>query len=333
MTPTEPTPDFEARAKAIHHAWESGDLPFQTALERMNALAREAETDALPANQGRIELLLGVMQGYRANLDASIRHFERARDLFEQAKNRKRAIGAILNIGESYRLKGDFTRARQLFHAAYEGAESIGVLSTQAIAACNEGLMLISMERWDAARAMLRRAAELTERMKSAPSTPDDPIMADEIGCELYGGLTTVALRLGDADEAWSMARRSYQTANLIGEPLLIGFANRAMGEALTAVLNTSGSPDETALMIAPPLSSDPDDYFRASSEALQAIKADGEVARTMYTHALSLQARGRGMMAARKLQQAMIIFTRLGMADDAAKAARAQMDVLAVNP
>ncbi|MDZ4764256.1 MAG: tetratricopeptide repeat protein [Chloroflexota bacterium] len=332
MTSTEPTPEFEARAKDIHRRWESGELPFQAALEGMSILAREAESSGLPANQGRVELLLGVMQGYRANLDASIRHFERARDLFERSKNRKRAIGAILNLGESYRLKGDFTRARQLFHTAYEGAESIGALSTQAMAACNEGLMLVSMGRWEQARAMLRRAAELTERMKVTPTTPDDPRQAEEVDCELYGALASVALQLGDPDEAWTCARHSYQMANVIGEPLLIGFANRAMGEALTAVINLAQAPDATALMIAPPLSSDPDDYFRASSDAFQAIKADGEVARTMYAHARSLQVRGRGMMAARKLQQAMIIFTRLGMADDAAKAARAQMDVLAVN-
>jgi hypothetical protein len=35
-------------------------------------------------------------------------------------------------------------------------------------------------------------------------------------------------------------------------------------------------------------------------------------------------------MTAARKFQQAMLMFTRLGMADDAAKAAQAQMNVIA---
>jgi tetratricopeptide (TPR) repeat protein len=331
MNVSEPTPEFEALVKDIHRRWENGDLPFQDALEQMTRLGREAEASQQPCNQGRVELLLGVMQGYRANLDASVRHFERARDLFERANNRKRTIGAILNLGESYRLKGDFTRARQLFHTAFEVAGTIGVLHTQAIAACNEGLMLISMGRYEQAREMLLKAAELTERMKSAPSSEEDPHIAEEVGCELYGALASVYLHLNDPEEAWRCATRSYKIATMMGEPLLIGFANRAMGETLTAVITMEHDADDTALMIHPSLSSDPDDYFRASGEAFQEIKADGEIARTMYVHALSLRARGKGMMAARKLQQAMIIFTRLGMSDDAAKAARAQMDVLAV--
>ncbi len=331
MDVSEPTPEFEALVKDIHRRWESGELPFQDALEQMMRLGREAEANQQPCNQGRVELLLGVMQGYRANLDASIRHFERARDLFERAHNRKRAIGAILNLGESYRLKGDFTRARQLFHTVSEVAVTTGMLDTQAIASCNEGLMLSSMGRCEQARDVLLKAAELTERMKAAPSSPEDAHIADEINCELYSGLATVYLRLNDPEEAWRCAIRSYRLAAAMGEPLLIGFANRAMGETLSAIMAMEHDADDTALMIDPDLPSDPDDYFRASGEAFQEIKADGEIARTMYVHALSLRARGKGMMAARKLQQAMIIFTRLGMADDAAKAARAQMDVLAV--
>lgn len=332
MNSSEPTPDFEALIKSIHRRWENGDLPFQEALEQMNALSVQAQADNLPANQGRVELLLGVMQGYRANLDASLRHFERARDLFERAGNRRRAIGAILNLGESYRLKGDFTRARQLFHTAYEGALSIGAPSTQAIAACNEGLMLVSMGRWEQSREMLLKAADITERMRTAPTTPDDPHIADEVGCEVYGALTTVYLRLNDPEEAWRCAHMSYKIANMIAEPLLLGMANRAMGEAITAVQTMPHDPDDTILMIDPRLPDDPDEYFRMSAEAFAEIKADGEIARTTYAQALSLKARGKGMIAARKLQQAMIIFTRLGMADDAAKAARAQMDVLAMN-
>jgi tetratricopeptide (TPR) repeat protein len=330
-TPIEPTPEFEAKIKEIHRRWETGELPFQEALDKMTRLVREAEHAAQPANQGRAELLLGVMQGYRANLDASIRHFERARDLFERAFSRRRAIGAILNLGESYRLKGDFTRARQYFHTAYEGAQMIGALPTQALAACNEGLMLVSMGRPEQAHALLLKAQELIDAIRRQHDNDDDLEQANELECEIHSALAMLYIQSGDTEHGWVSARHAYQLSQEIGAPLMVGFANRAMGAALTAVLLEAGTPDSTALHVPPPLSGEPDDYFHASSEAFQAIKADGEVARTIYVHALSLQKRGRGMMAARKLQQAMIIFTRLGMADDAAKAARAQMDVLAM--
>ncbi len=48
-----------------------------------------------------------------------------------------------------------------------------------------------------------------------------------------------------------------------------------------------------------------------------------------MLAHARCLAGHGRRTTAARKLQQAMIIFTRLGMTDDAAQAAEAQLQVI----
>jgi tetratricopeptide (TPR) repeat protein len=318
----EPTPDFDERCKRVLNRWERGELPFKQAIELMNELEREAVNSGLPCNQGRVELLLGVMQGYRANLDASVRHFERARNLFEKAGNRKRAVGALLNLGESYRLKGDFTRARQFFHTAYEAAEVMGAKITQANAACNEGLIFLSMERFDAARAMLNKAAHLAEQVTGEEESPL-PLL-----CEIYHGLVSVNLRLEDLEAAWSYALQSHHIAQQVGQPLLLGFANRAMGEALAALLNVPRSAEDT--VVYPVTDKDPDDYFRAASEAFQEIKAEGELARTMYAQAISLMGRGRSMMAARKLQQAMIIFTRLGMSDDAAKAAHAQMAALA---
>jgi tetratricopeptide (TPR) repeat protein len=322
MPEQEPTPEFEERCVRVLNRWERGELPFKQAIEMMSELEREAVMSGYPCDQGRVELLLGVMQGYRANLDASIRHFERARSLFEQAGNRKRAVRAILNLGESYRQKGEFTRARQLFHTAYEAAEALDARMTQANAALNEGLIFVSMGRYDSARAMLNKAAQLAEQ---ADDQPDERLT---LLCEIYHGLSSVSLKTGDLEDAWSYALESHHIAQNVGQPLFLGYANRAMGEALSAIVNIPRSAEDTVIF--PVTDKDPDDYFRAASEAFQEIKAEGELARTMYAQAISLLGRGRSMMAARKLQQAMIIFTRLGMADDAAKAAHAQMAALA---
>jgi tetratricopeptide (TPR) repeat protein len=312
----EPTPEFNNRCTELLQRWQSGELPFKDAVQKMELLSREAQDRGLPANHGRAELLLGVMQGYRANLDASIRHFERARVLFEQAGNRRRMMGAILNLGESYRLKGNFSRARQLFRAAYEAAEEIGNPETQANAACNEGLMLLSTDHIESARAMLEKAFNLATQGQNTEQQLS-------LFCEIHHGLASVYLKTGQIDKAWKHALNALTIARGVEQPLMLGFANRAMGEVMSKLgaLPTFANPT---------LSADPDDYYRAASEAFLSIKAEGEVARTMYAQALSLSTRGRGMTAARKLQQAMIIFTRLGMADDAAKAAHAQMNVLA---
>lgn len=312
----EPTEEFNARLGAIFDKWERNELPAKEALAQLEAMSREAQADGHAANQGRAELLLGVLQGYRANLDASIRHFERARALFEQAGNRPRAVGCILNLGESYRLQGNFTRARQLFRAASDASREIDDPSTEAIALCNEGQMLLSMDQPESALASLQKAAEVSARIKEE----DD---REELRCEIDYGLAMAQLRLRDLPGAWASALASREVAlKYADQPLLTGVASRGIGEVLTALGSLPAGSD-------PALSADPDIWFHASTEAFQSIKADGEAARTMYAHALSLSVRGKGMQAARKLQQAMIIFTRLGMSDDAAKAAQAQMKVL----
>lgn len=312
----DPTPDFDKQCRDILDLWESGDLSFREASGQLDSLRSQAAEANHPANQGRAELLLGVMQGYRANLDTAIAHFERARSLFEQAGNRRRTIGAILNLGESYRLKGSFARARQLFRAAYDAAEALSAVDTQALAAFNEGQMLISMEQPDSARRSIETARQLIEQMI------DSPQRQQELRCEVEVALAQVYLLMKDTGRAWDHARAGLHHALRIDQPLQVGVAQRTVGEVLSALLDSP--PDD------PDISNDPDEHFHASMTAFQEIKAEGELARTMYSHALSLAKRGRGMSGARKMQQAMIIFTRLGMNDDAAKAARAQIDVLA---
>lgn len=312
----EPTEEFDGRLTALYEKWERNELPARDVLAQLDSLSREAQANGHAANQGRAELLLGVLQGYRANLDASIRHFERARALFEQVGNRRRAVGCILNLGESYRLQGNFARARQLFRAASEAAREVEEIDTEAIALCNEGQMLMSMDQPDSARASLQKAGEAALRNPNVGQR-------EALLCEIEYAMAVTLLKLNDAPEAWNHALASRALAEKYSDqPLLMGLADRGMGEALTALGALPEGSD-------PVLLADPDVYFQASTEAFQTIKADGEAARTMYAHALSLSARGEGAQAARKLQQAMIIFTRLGMADDAAKAAQAQMKAL----
>ncbi len=314
----EPSPEFNARLNEIFDAWEHGVLSFRDASVQLEAMATEASEPAQPANQGRVELFLGIMQGYRANLDASIGHFERARGFFEQAGNRRRAIGCVLNLGESYRLKGSFARARQLFRAAYDGAITLKEVSTQALAAFNEGQMLLSMGHPESAR----KSVEDAYRISALMINETDHEARVELQSDIISVLAQIYLQLGDFAKAWEYSCDALQRARQIAQPLQLGIAHRAMGEVLTELPEHPVTPTDISL--------DPDDHFRLSTESFQEIKAEGEMARSVYTHALSLTKRGKGLMAARKMQQAMIIFTRLGMNDDAAKAARAQIDVLA---
>jgi tetratricopeptide (TPR) repeat protein len=310
---TDPSPEFYARSIAILNRWQSGELPFDEAEQNLVEMNQEALSANHLANQGRVEQILGVMQGYRGNLNVSIHHYERARAFFIQVGNPLRIAICDLNLGESYRFKGDFNRARSLYERAYEAAKNLANLENQAYAIGNKGQMLLSMGQLVAARADLMESYRLSEQFQPDSNT------RSSLQCELHHALTLLYLLQEDTASAWNEARRAYEIAFEVGRPLEKGYANRAVAEVVTAL---SAAPEDG-------FSDDPDGYFQAANEAFYGINAEGEIARTMFAHARSLARRGRRMTAARKLQHAMIIFTQLGMIDDAAKAAEVQLEVL----
>ncbi len=309
----DPTPDFEAECVAVLNGWRAGDLPFTEAIARLTAISQQATASGHRANQGRVEHLLGNLQHYRGNLNISNMHYDRARGFFELVGNRLRTATMDLNQGENYRNKGDFNRALRYYRTAYEAASELGDVRLQSITIVNEGLTLISQGKFDEARAALLEGLELGNRWETNLETL--PAMQ----CEIHHGLVAVYLNENQVKNAWEHAKLAMDTARQTGQPMQSGYANRAMGEALSAL---EESPNGG-------YSSDPDEFFRTAIEAFREINAEGELARTMLAHARSLAGRGRRTTAARKLQQAMIIFTRLGMTDDAAQAAEAQLQVI----
>lgn len=309
----EPTAEFNRRCVAVIQRWQSGTLPFADATQQMEALLAEARRAAHVANQARAEHGLGFLQHYRGNLNTSIRHYEQARSLYLRVGNRNRAANIDLNQGENYRFKGEFNRARRLYHAAFETANELGNLRIQTIAAVNEGLVLLTLDKLDAAQAAFTRGHELTEQWT------EDRDALPGILCEIHHGMSVIHLARDEHQAAWEHAMKALEAAQINQQPLQIGYANRTLGEVMTAI-------HETPL---PDLPSEPDEYFRTSVAAFREIDADAEMARTMFAQARSLAIRGRRTTAARKLQQAMIIFTRLGMVDDAARAAEAQLAVI----
>lgn len=312
----EPDDAFNQQLLAILDTWEAGKLPFRDAVEQLIARSGEAETAGHRSNQGRAELLLGVVHGYRANLGQSIRHFEKARALFSAAQNRKRAIGAMLNLGESYRLMGSFNRARQYFRAAYDEAAQLNAHDTQALCACNEGLLLISMNDLAGAQARLEQSLVLCDHISDANQ-------AQELRCEIFSGMALIAIRFGQAEQAWEHAQRSLELHN--EQPLLKGLSHRTFGQVVTAFPEPPTGFESAG--------HDPDEYFRLALNAYQSVRADGEQARTIAAQADSLAARGKTAAADRKYQQAIVIFTRLGMTEDASRVTHAQRSANAHQP
>lgn len=325
----EVAPEFRQRCEQVYAAWRRAEIALNHALDQMRALDDEAALQHQYAHQGVVHNYIGMMYGYRAELDNSIRHFLRARDLSERANNPGQVVRMTMNLGESYRLKGDFPRARQYFSTAYTSATQLGIINTQAYAASNEGHLLISMNQLDAAHARLELALQHANDI-------EDERNRLEISADAYQGLTNYWLRVGDTQQAWTHAVESLRLAHQLGDNFLLGFAYRTMADVLTALGHTPAAPvdhpepmEQDAAATQERLG-DPDVYFQLAVEAFMAIKAEGEIARTIFAQAKSLVARGQKITASRKFHQAMLMFTKLGMKDDAQKAVQAQMDAQA---
>ncbi len=325
----EPDEAFKERCNAVYDGWHNGSLAFKAAVDTLLGMEQEQVGSAQYANQGIVENMLGMMYGYRGDLDYSVRHFARARDLFERAGNRAQIVRAIMNLGESYRQKGDFPRARQFFRTAYEQANVINEYSTAAYAAANEGHLLLSMNQLASAKERFEKALELVKQEQKEETR-------DEVTSDCDQGLATYYLRVDERTAAWRCALESLQLSQKLRQPFMLGFAYRTMGEVLTAVGYTpSGTPriqpahQDDAAATNEHLG-DPDMYFQLAVDAFSDIKAEGELARTVFMQGQSLMARGQRVTASRKFHQAMLIFTKLGMRDDANKAAQAQMNAIA---
>jgi tetratricopeptide (TPR) repeat protein len=313
ISDAEPTPEFNQSIIDVINAWESGDMPFAEGIARLTNLRQEAIAANHIANQGRAEHLLGYLQHYRGNLDSSIRHYRRARSLYNRAGNRVRMVTIDINQGENQRLKGDLEQALKLYRTAYATGVELGRKDSQTIAITNEGLALFALGEYADAIKALERGLELSDEWPDKTDRNYHPLL-----CEIYHGLANTYLQQGNLDIAWEYVLKGLDIAKIDGQPFTRGFANRTAGVVITALESV---PDET-------FSSDPDYYFKQALAAFNEINAEAELARTIFAHAHSLAERGKRTTAARKLQQAMIIFTRLGMMQDAARAAEMQLSV-----
>lgn len=308
----EPSPEFDARCMNFIRGWQTGELPSAEVVKALKELSRSAALAGHTANEGRAEHLSGYIQHYLGNLSVSIAHYDRARYLFDRVGNRNRVIVMDINQGENFRFRGEFKKARRLYRQAYEAAASIESVRLQTISIANEGLMLVSLKDYQTAYDALQEALRLSQLW-------DDNNNLDALRTEVYFGLAQVALASNRPEAAWEDAKLSLDSALKAEIIHSVGLAYRILGEALT---DLGQVPHDAEF-------NNPDEYYRAALEAFRNVDAEAEIGRTIYSHAQSYAKRSRRRNAAQLFREAMVIFQRLGMTDDAANAAEAQLQVI----
>jgi tetratricopeptide (TPR) repeat protein len=309
-------PQFQTELTGALHQWQSNTLSYNEAQEAIEQLRQQAIQENMPIHEGMIENTLGIMEGYRSNLAKSLAHFENSRRLYEQCGANSRLGNAALNIGETHRLRGNFQRARICFQDAYEIAKQHNTLSTQAIALSNEAQIWCSLGQYESAFDLLLKAEALCQHPWQDPEP--ERVTRGRMGCEceVHHAFVEVYLSRQSIEEAVNHAQRGLELARLVGDAVIIGTANRAMGNALTALYEHDNTYN-------------PDDYYRAATDSFNEIKAEGQIGKTLLAQGKSMAHRGRKRSAAQLFQRAMEIFTRAGMTNDAALAAEAQLSVI----
>lgn len=309
----EPTPEFNERCLTLVDRWQQGDMTTEAITAQMKMLVSDAVLSGHVANQGRAEHIQGYIHFYLGNLSVSIMHYDRARSLFQRVNNKQRVATVNLNQGEIYRYRGEFKRARRLYRSAYQAASELGDMRLQTIAITNEGLTLISLKDYEKAKRALEDGYRLSERWDA------DTRGLYGLRCEIHQGLAQIALETDKPANAWDYASLALENAQHAGDKLSVGLAYRSLGDALTHLEETpANAPFD-----------DIDAYYRAALTAFEKVDAQAEIGKTMYSKAESFAHRGRQRAAAKLFRDALVIFTRLGMTADAARAAEAQLRVM----
>lgn len=310
-----PTPEFNQACLAVMSEWRGGKLPFNEAIARLSVLVQRASADKNSANQARAEQLLANLQLTHGDLDACIQHAQRARILAIPHEDFNRLAVIDLTEGEAWRYKGNFDNAIRLYRSAYEEASRLDSIHTQSylqtFAVVNIGLVLVAMGRTEEAQIEFENGISLSKKW-------DDPNAAFGPLCEIHHGMAMIHIQNGHYKEAWDEALHAYEIAQKSDDPRLSGLANRTMGSIITVY-----TPPDTSY------STDPDDYFRISIEHFRKYNAEAEIIRTTFAQVVSLAQRGNQQSASRKLQQVIIAFKRLGMADDLQQALNFRKTIL----
>jgi tetratricopeptide (TPR) repeat protein len=311
-----PDPEFEQQCRTVVDQWRSGSNSFRLAVAELDRLLQTSIATGHRRNQAMAHGMLGYMQGYRGNLNAAIQYFQRARSIYDEIGDLQRVMITDLNTGISYRQRGDFYRALTLYRSVTRQSELLGSMVVHAKALSNEALVLVTLKRYRQAAQTLARV----RRLADASNTPQDPNWPT-IKCEMFYAQAMIDIAQGQPLAAWDGAVQGMEIARETRQAIHIGYANRTMALVVDALGHVPDEFIET-------YTADPDVYFSAAIGAFRDVRAQAELAQTVYMHGLSLGQRGQRVNAWRKLQQALVIFTRLGMVHDAADAAQAQLTI-----
>lgn len=314
--PSDPQPDprFQQRLSRILERWRSTELPYQEALKALQALAQEAQLMGEVLHQSMACNSIANLHSTHGLFDQAIRAMQDSLSLLERCGARGRAIVMLNNLSEVHLCAGRYEEARIIAQEALERAQTVEYHFGILFALDHLGRIAIRQGRHAEACEKLTQVLELsTTPIHNNPTELDKRQLA-AFRTVVLSELAHARLALGDLSGAAEYACRAYDEGQH-SQPLALGYAHRVLGDVMT---QAGRAPREG-------LSEDPDFYYQQAVTNFRGLDADVEVAQTYMHQAASLEKRGQKAHAQQALHQAIILYQRLGLKEDAQRAERAR--------
>ncbi len=306
MTPLLTEVQFTPECRTVVEAWQAGSLSYKDAIETLTIYSGNAAAKGHPLEEGCAELALGSLFHFRGNLSVSFRHVMRARSLYSLAVERNGMACAELIQARNYAYTGYTRMATTVFHSAYEIACTTGNETLKAEAAVCEGTTFLRAGKSSTALSQLDYALVL---VKALPEGDQRAMLLTKT----YEALTETYLAQRSPETAWTEALNCWSVAHQYQTQVVQAYANRAVGQV---IMTLNGSP------YPPEFDDDATTYLNSAINAFKLADMEPEMARTKFLLAQYFAATKRHSIAFQLMQKTTLLFTRLGMVEDADQAA-----------
>jgi tetratricopeptide (TPR) repeat protein len=292
-------PSFNDESRAAIREWQNGNLSFDEARRKLQALISQAQKEGNAENQGNAHLTMSYLFSLRGRHEHALGWARNAERLFKQINDISALAGVHIAQGEIYRNMGDYARANTMFEQAYEAAVESEDIVNQLFAVGNQGHVALAQKNYDKARDLLE---DVLKRL--APFLEQETWLASPkaVHCEYQSALAEVYFQLKDYESAWKNAAQSYELAQDLSQEQ--GRVNLAIGQLI------AGADVPEAYQA---FGDDFRPYFEAAINTYKANGADLELAQAASLFGDCLLAH-KDSAAKAQYQYAISVYSSLGM-------------------
>ncbi len=277
--------------------------------QMLNVFPSEAMTPEMQNTRAAGLKVLGAAYGMLGNFDKANNCDEEAIALYQQLGDREMVATMLNNLGANEYFRGNYTAAEARYKEALLITQEIGLRTLEILLGSNLGGARVGLKQFAAAEKDLRQAIDQAGKAAWLSET--------------YCCLSEACLGQGKLPAALDAAKRAMHLSIESNQPEYIGISWRKLANCAAYILREKRSGLKTTQTDADDLPSSPTTFaqlnapqhlFEESLKIFNQTGMEAEQSRTLRDWAQYEIKSGSPEKAARLIQEAREIFTRLGM-------------------